>query len=85
MPLITESAFLIIAIIGYGLFFYGLLGRNDNQDRVKIYLLAMLFLLVTAVTGNSTNNQVLGLLSLALAIVAGALASINSAEVLPNA
>lgn len=79
-PRMTEAAFILLVLIAYGLFLLGMFGRINPHSRIYVYLLAMLFLFVTAVASVLFDNYVIGLLNVGLGIIAGALAVIHSTE-----
>jgi hypothetical protein len=88
MPIITEPAFILLTIIAYGVFFYGIISKGktkeQKQQKVIIFTISCMFLLLTAALSTPVNNQIIGLLNFGLALLAVALIIVYSAGVLPD-
>jgi hypothetical protein len=81
----TEPAYLLLLIIAYGLFLAGLFARVDPHTKITIIMLAMLFLMLTAIVSILFDNHAIGLLNFGLGVLMGALVIVHATEMLPNA
>jgi len=86
--MITENGYLILCIVAYALLFFGIFGRGKNKQAAQMKILALmlsfLFLWTTAVLSTPANNQIIGLLNLALGMLAAGLTVYYATTVMPN-